>query len=255
VVLAEDRVNPRGAVIVPELQLSESVDLCVVLGGDGTMLRASKAVASEPIPLLGINLGRLGFLSPFDPADAQGALERAVDGKLDIVERMRLAVTYRPLSGVPVTRTALNDVVINQGAMARLIELQAFLDDVFITSFRSDGLVVASPTGSTAYNLAAGGPIVYPGHQAIAITPICAQGLTHRPIVVPATGVVRITMSCDSLGVVMTVDGQWARTFQHGDEIEVTASKAPLRVFASDTDYFDILRTKLHWGVRPDKEA
>ncbi len=254
VVVAEDRVNPQGSTLVPETSLGEAVDMCVVLGGDGTMLRASAAVANEGVPLLGINLGRLGFLSPYDPADAVATLTKAVAGELPQVKRMRLQITYRQQGMEPVTRSALNDVVISQGAMARLIELQAHLDGCFINSYRADGLVVSTPTGSTAYNLAAGGPIMYPGLEAMAITPICAQGLTNRPLVVPNTGVVRISMSQDSKGVesgscVLTIDGQWAHNFQSGDEVDITASPSRVTIFSCDADYFNILRAKLYWGV------
>ncbi len=255
VVVSEDRVSPPGALLVPESKFANAVDLCVVLGGDGTMLRASSAIARaaprRSIPLLGINLGRLGFLSPYDPADATKSLQAALANELPTVERMRLEVTYRPLVGEPVVRSALNDVVISQGAMARLVELQAYLDDSFITSYRADGLVVCTPTGSTAYNLAAGGPIMYPGLNSLAITPICAQGLTNRPLVVPGAGKVSISMSGESKGVVLTLDGQWAHTFQTGDTVEITPSVAPTVIFSSDSDYFNILRAKLHWGVQP----
>lgn len=251
VVVAEDAANPQGSTIVPEHELSEAIDMCVVLGGDGTMLRASRAVTGHDIPLLGINLGRLGFLNPFDASDAVSALSDAIDDKLPRAQRMRLQVTYRPHGSEPVLLSALNDVVINQGAMARLIELQAHLDGCFINSYRADGLVVCTPTGSSAYNLAAGGPIMYPGLDAVAITPICAQGLNHRPLVVPGQSVIRISMSGESKGVVLTIDGQWAHTFQTGDEIDITASPTPLTIFNVDADYFNILRAKLHWGVRP----
>ena len=251
VVVAEDRVNPQGAKMVPEGQLSEAIDLCVALGGDGTMLRASRAIENRDIPLLGINLGRLGFLSPFEPADAVQSVSDAIAGKLPRTQRMRLAVTYLPKDAEPVHRTALNDVVINQGAMARLIELQAHLGECFINSYRADGLVISTPTGSTAYNLAAGGPMMYPGLAAVAITPICSQGLNNRPLVVPCDSSIRLSMSGESKGVVLTVDGQWAHSFQTGDEVIITASPTPLTLYKSDEDYFNILRAKLHWGVGP----
>lgn len=251
IVLKEDRVNPEGSTSVPEIHLAESVDICVVLGGDGTMLRACNAVAGRDIPLLGINLGRLGFLSPYDPANAKETLQQAIDGELPKAQRMRLTVTYKPVRGEVVRRNALNDVVISQGAMARLVELQAYLDDCFINSYRADGLVVCSPTGSTAYNLAANGPIMYPGLRAVAITPICPQGLSNRPLLVPADGVVRISISGESKGVVLTIDGQWAHNFEPGDCVEITAAPEPVTIFSSDHDYFNILRAKLHWGVGP----
>ncbi len=253
VVIDEDRVAPEGALIVPEDQFGESreppLDIAVVLGGDGTMLRASARVADVGVPVLGINLGRLGFLTPFDPSEAEGAISAALAGELETSPRMRLAVTYDPAGGEPITRPAMNDVVLHQGAMARLIELEARLGSAFITSYRADGLIIATPTGSTAYNLAAGGPILIPGQKAMTLTPICAHGLTHRSLVVPEHGRLRIALGGDSRGVVLTVDGQWARSFLPGDELEVTTSAQPLLVFQSAKGYFDILREKLHWGA------
>jgi NAD+ kinase len=254
VVVAEDGGSPQGAIIVPEDELGASVDLCVVLGGDGTMLRASRAVTGQDIPLLGINLGHLGFLNPFDASEALTALADAVAGKLPSTSRMRLQVTYRPRGGKPILLSALNDVVVNQGAMARLIELQAHLDGAFINSYRADGLVVCTPTGSSAYNLAAGGPIMYPGLNAIAITPICAQGLNNRPLVVPGHRIVRLSMDADCEGAVLTLDGQWAHSFQTGDVVDITSSPTGLTIYNVEADYFNVLRAKLHWGVRPGED-
>ncbi len=254
VVAHEDRSVPASARVVPEDSLVEEIDVLVVLGGDGTMLRASSVVGDSGIPVLGINLGRLGFLTPFDPLEARGAIAAAVAGDLNISERMRLLIRYRSAeSDTPVERMALNDVVIHQGAMARLIELDAYLDDGLISSYRADGIIVATPTGSTAYNLAAGGPILVPGQKAMALTPICAHALTMRPLVVPDDGTIRVRLGGDSRGVVLTADGQWAHSFLPGDELAITAAPAPLRVFDSSKRYFDILREKLHWGARSDR--
>lgn len=250
VVLAEDQVSPENATIVPQDRFAGEVDIAVVLGGDGTMLHASALVADSGIPVLGINLGHLGFLTPFDPGEARSAIDAALDGSLSTTERMRLQATYIPTEGVPTTRTALNDVVIHQGAMARLVQLDATLDDDLIASYRADGLIVATPTGSTAYNLAAGGPVVMPGRAVLALTPICAHALTNRPLIAPAHKRISIELGGDSRGVVLTIDGQWAHTFGQGDRLEVTASDHPLVVFGSDKGYFDILREKLYWGVR-----
>lgn len=250
VVLAEDQVSPENTDIVPQDQFASEVDIAVVLGGDGTMLHASALVADSGIPILGINLGHLGFLTPFDPSEAEAAIDSALSGGLSTTERMRLLATYTPAEGPNTTRTALNDVVIHQGAMARLVQLDARLDDDLIASYRADGLIVASPTGSTAYNLAAGGPVVMPGRAALALTPICAHSLTNRPLIAPASKTISISLGADSRGVVLTIDGQWAHTFNLGDQIDITASPHPLVVFSSKKNYFDILREKLHWGVQ-----
>jgi NAD+ kinase len=250
VVVDEDRVAPDGAVIVPEAQLGDECDLAVLLGGDGTMLRGSALVADAGVPVLGINLGWMGFLTPFDPSEARGAITAAIAGELTTSERMRLQVTYRHGAGDPVTRTALNDAVIHQGAMARLIEVEASLDGQLIAQYRADGVIVATPTGSTAYNLAAGGPIIVPGQRAMSLTPICAHSLTMRPLVISHQSTIALRLDGESRGVVLTVDGQWARSMLPGDMVEIAPSPRPLVVFDSDKPYFDILREKLHWGAR-----
>jgi NAD+ kinase len=253
VVTTEDQIAPDGAEIVPEDQLAEAIDLCVVLGGDGTMLRAARLVADAGCPVLGINLGQLGFLAGFTPDEARDALGAAVRGELPVSDRMRLAVTFRRAIGDRVHLTALNDAVIHQGAMARLVEIVAQIDGELVADYRADGLIVASPTGSTAYNMAAGGPILIPGQAAMTLTPICAHSLTNRPLVVPASATISLRLGAESRGVVITVDGQWAHSFGPGDVAEVTSAAKPLRLLAAQKSYFDIMREKLHWGARSDR--
>ncbi|MBP6628979.1 MAG: NAD(+)/NADH kinase [Kofleriaceae bacterium] len=255
VVTTEDQVAAEGATIVPEDSLADHVDLLVVLGGDGTMLRAARLVADAGRPVLGINLGQLGFLTGFAPDQAEQALAEALAGRIAVSERMRLQVTFRRAGGEAVIRTALNDAVIHQGAMARLVELDTYVDGEFVAAYRADGLIVATPTGSTAYNMAAGGPILIPGHAAMALTPICAHALTNRPLVVPPSATVRMQLGAETRGVVLTVDGQWAHSFLPGDVVEITAAARPLRLLASAKGYFDIMRDKLHWGLRSDRGA
>lgn len=250
VVTSEDQVAPPAAEIVPEDALGASIDLAVVLGGDGTMLRASRLVADAGRPVLGINLGQLGFLTGFAPDGARDAVAQALAGTLPISERMRLAVVFRRPGAEPIIRTALNDAVIHQGAAARLVELTAHIDEQFVAAYRADGLIIATPTGSTAYNMAAGGPIVIPGQAAMTLTPICAHSLTNRPLVVPSRAVIRLGVGAEARGVVLTVDGQWGHSLAPGDTIELTAASAPLRLLASPQSYFDVMRDKLHWGVR-----
>jgi NAD+ kinase len=255
VVTTEDQVGPGGAEIVPEEELGSRVDVAVVLGGDGTMLRAARLVADQGRPVLGINLGQLGFLTGFAPEEARAAVTAALAGELAVSERMRLSVTYWRAGHDPVVRTALNDVVIHQGAMARLVEVDAFIDDAFVAAYRADGLIIATPTGSTAYNMAAGGPILVPGQAAMTLTPICAHALTNRPLVIPAQAVIRLSLGADTRGVVLTLDGQWAHSFLPGDRVEITHHATPLRLFTARKSYFDVMREKLHWGLRSDKNA
>jgi NAD+ kinase len=255
VVPTEDQINPAGAEVLPEERLGETVDLAVVLGGDGTMLRASRLVAEHSKPVLGVNLGQLGFLAMFSPAEAKTAIAAAIAGKLDRAVRMRIQVTFTRMGADPVVRFALNDTVLHQGAMARLIDVNAYCDDNLIAAYRADGLIIATPTGSTAYNMAAGGPIVVPGQEAMVLTPICAHALTNRPLVINASSIIRLELGADARGVILTVDGQWAHSFLPGDTVEITAAERPLIMFSSRQSFFDVMRDKLHWGVRLDRGA
>jgi NAD+ kinase len=255
VVTTEDQVSPTGSEVVPEAELGAAVDLAIVLGGDGTMLRAARLVADHGRPVLGINLGQLGFLVGFAPSHAKQALTEALAGTLPQTRRMRLAVTFQRRGAEPVIRYALNDAVVHQGAMARLVEIEAFVDGEFVASYRADGLIVATPTGSTAYNMAAGGPIVLPGQEAMALTPICAHALTNRPLVISASSTIRLQLGADVRGALLTVDAQWGHSFVHGDSAEIAAASAPLIMFTSKQSFFDVMREKLHWGARSDRRA
>ena len=250
VVTNEDQVSPQGAEIVPEERFGDTIDIAVVLGGDGTMLRCARLVAEQGRPVLGLNLGQLGFLTGFQVSEAKPAIADALAGNLPRTERMRLAVTYVRAGAAPVVRYALNDAVLHQGAMARLIEINAYMDGVFVAAYRADGVIVATPTGSTAYSMAAGGPIVVPGMTAMTLTPICAHALTNRPLVIGASGIIRMQLASDVRGVMLTVDAQWAHSFLPGDHVEMTAAKKPLVLFQSSKSFFDVMRDKLHWGAR-----
>lgn len=250
VVTSEDQVSPDGCEVVPEDELGAAIDIAVVLGGDGTMLRASRLVANHGRPVLGINLGQLGFLTGFAPSHAKQSIADAIDGKLTETRRMRLAVTFRRQGAEPVVRFALNDAVLHQGAMARLVEIDAFCDNQFVASYRADGLIMATPAGSTAYNMAAGGPIMLPSIAAMTLTPICAHALTHRPLVIAASNTIRLQLGADVRGVMLTVDAQWGHSFLFGDTVEISAAAAPLVMFESNQSFFDVMRDKLHWGRR-----
>lgn len=241
--------------VVSEAQFASAIDFAVVLGGDGTMLRASRLVthdvqAAQSKPVLGINLGQLGFLTGFLVAEAKTAISAALAGTLATEPRMRLRVSLLRPGVDALVKFALNDAVIHQGAMARLVDLTAEIDGAFVSAYRADGLIVATPTGSTAYNMAAGGPIVLPGQEAIVMTPICSHALTNRPLVFAATSTLRLTLPQSHRGVLLTVDGQWAQSFLAGDTVEITRAATPFLLLSPFKNHFDILREKLHWGMR-----
>ena len=238
-----------GARRLAEEDLGDEVDLLLVLGGDGTLLHAAGLVGEKNTAILGVNLGRLGFLTPFDLSEAKTALQAALKGRLPIEERMRLLVTIKNKTGVE-HRIALNDAVVCQGAVVQLIELVARLDGQRITNYKADGLIVCTPTGSTAYNLAAGGPILPPGQGAMAITPINPHTLTNRPLVVSARSVVEIELIDDTHKALLSVDGQWDRPLSAGDKVEIRKADTPLRLIQSQKTYFEILQEKLKWGER-----
>lgn len=225
-------------------------DFVVVLGGDGTILRAARLVSEHGKPVLGVNLGQLGFLTQFSADNVRDGIEAAAAGKLGTESRMRIAVKFVREGAAPIVRYALNDAVLHQGAMARLVEIDASVNGHHVAPYRADGLIVATPTGSTAYNMAAGGPILVPGIDAMTITPICAHALTHRPLVIGGASTIRLVVTSDVRGVILTVDGQWGHSFAPGDVVEMTAAATPLVIFTAGQSFFDVMRDKLHWGVR-----
>jgi NAD+ kinase len=249
VVTTEDAgMHPR-AKVVSAAQLGEAIDVLVVLGGDGTFLFGASLVADHGVALLGINLGSLGFMAHYTLPDARAAVEAARSGALPIEERMRLRVAVRSGGREVETRTALNDAVITQRVIARLIDLTAELEGGDITTYKADGLILSTPTGSTAYSLAAGGPILTPDLEAIVLTPICPHTLTNRPVVMRAQARIVVTNVSPSV-VTLTVDGQWSRELAVGDAIEVRKAERPLRTFRPPSSFFSILRQKLAWGER-----
>jgi len=243
---------PQGATVVPLKELRHEADFVVVLGGDGTFLSAAHLVGDSGLPLLGINLGSLGFLTVFTVREAREALEAALRGRLPVEERMRLRVKILSDGKVRAERCAVNDAVLSQGALARLIELEAFTGETRITTYRADGLIVSTPTGSTAYTLAAGGPILRPDLEAMVVTPICPFTLADRPLVVPGNTKLRITPGKRARNVVLTVDGQWGEHVEPGDSVLMERARKPLRLYLSEkTNFYEILRTKLHWSREP----
>jgi NAD+ kinase len=250
--LAEDADAIEGAAPVPANRLGASIDALAVLGGDGTFLYGAALVADHGVPIFGVNLGSLGFITPYARAEAAAAIVEAAAGRLAIEERMRLAVAIRPAGKGPAARTAVpsavNDAVITQH-VARLLDLEARLDGAEVALYKADGLIVATPTGSTAYTLAAGGPILAPDLEAMVMTPICPHTLTHRPLVFRPDA--RLEIRNASAGpVTLTIDGQSGHELGVGDAVEVRRADQPLRLFRAPRGFFGVLREKLSWGER-----
>jgi NAD+ kinase len=229
------------------------VQFVIVLGGDGTLLGAARRVARYGVPILGVNLGGLGFLTEIPLKNLYPAVELMLEGRLEVETRLMLeAVVMR--EGKETCRfLVLNDVVINKGALARIIDLDVFINDQFLTTFRADGLIVSTPTGSTAYNLSAGGPILYPTMSSFILTPICPFTLTNRPILLPDSHIVSITLSKrGEERVSLTFDGQVGFDLFQGDKVLIQKAVEKLKLIKSpDQSYFEILREKLMWGGVP----
>ena len=238
---------PIEEVSVEEFQ--EKADLIVVLGGDGTMISTARLLGTREIPVLGINYGGLGYLTDFRIEEMFPALENILSGNYAIDRRMMLEVEHRRGAKCLETGRVLNDVVINKSVLARIIEIEVKLNEQYVNSFRADGLIVATPTGSTAYSLSAGGPIVYPTMNAVVLTPICPFTLTNRPIVVPDTAEITLRLMNENEGVVLTLDGQVGYQMQTGDCVVIRKSAASFNlVQPPNRNYFDVLRNKLKWG-------
>lgn len=225
-------------------------DVILVLGGDGTLLAMADIIAESghDVPILGVNFGALGFLTEITHPELVGALDAALEGRIDYDERMMLRGRNSGDS-----RVALNDIVFTRTALSRMIDLAVTVGDQFVTSVRADGLIVASPTGSTAYNLSAGGPIVHPAMDAIVLTPIAPHTLTHRPIVIPAEREIRVTAGTANAGneIFVTFDGQHGFALREGEEMTITRAPRPIRLVRSTKrNYFGVLREKLKWGER-----
>lgn len=233
-----------------ETSIPESVDLVIVLGGDGTLLGAARKIGRYGLPILGINLGGLGFITEVPLKNLYKDIKKIIEGETLIFEN-RLMLEARVMRGdeEKCVFSVLNDVVINKAALARIIDLSVSINDTFLTTFKADGLIISSPTGSTGYNLSAGGPILYPNLEALILTPICPFALAHRPIILPDTSTIEITVGENSEEVTLTFDGQVGFDFMHKDRLIVSKSNKKLKLIKSPSqNYFEILRTKLKWG-------
>ncbi len=234
--------------VVPTDELAKNVDAIGVFGGDGTLLHATRLVGSTGVPIIGINLGSLGFLTKFKIEEMHSAFNGLLAGQYQLQERMLLDVEVIK-SGKNVARyRALNDAVINKGALARIIDLEISINSQPMLVTRADGLIISTPTGSTAYSLAAGGPILYPTLDAILIAPICPHALSNRPVVIPNNDVVQIALRRGN-DVMLTVDGQVGMPLLEQDCLRISRAQSVMRlVLPSESSFFDLLREKLRWG-------
>lgn len=238
------------APVATKAELPAEVDLIVVLGGDGTLLSMARAVGDLGVPILGVNLGDLGFLTATTLDEMLPAVEAALAGQMAVDERMMLTARLSRNGQSLGEWSALNDVVIMKSAMSRIVSLSVSAEGRYATAYRADGLIVSTPTGSTAYGLSAGGPIVFPAMDAMVLTPIASHTLTNRPIVLPASHRVEVTLTTDQ-EVMVTVDGQVGMPLRQGDVVAVAKAAARLRLLHfPEKDFFNVLRTKLKWGER-----
>ena len=235
-------------------EISQQADLLIVLGGDGTLLSVARAAHPHNIPILAVNLGSLGFLAEISIDELYPTLENILAGKFEIENRMLLnACIWRNGEKVE-DHNVLNDVVINKGAVARVINLQVLVNGQYMTSYRADGLIIATPTGSTAYSLSAGGPIIHPSMHTLVLSPICPFTLTNRSILIPDQSVIQVKLAAEYDDVRVTLDGQEGYDMRVGDILEIKKTKTSLQLIRGpNKNYYQILRDKLHWGSQSDE--
>lgn len=251
VLLEEELARDLDAAGLPGTEIPPLVDMIIVLGGDGTLISVARTIADQNTPILGVNLGSLGFLTEITRQELFEVLTKVLEKNYTVSDRLMLEAFVSRNGSVANKYQLLNDVVINKGALARIIDMELYVNDSYLTTFKADGLIISSPTGSTAYNMAAGGPIIYPGTDCFVITPICPHMLTNRPMIVPADSVIRIEVKFKDEDVVLTADGQVGMPLKGGDIVEVKRSASRTRLILSpDKEYFEVLRTKLRWGER-----
>jgi len=239
--------------VVPRSQLSaRALDLVVVLGGDGTLLSAARVTAAVDVPLLGVNLGSLGFLTEVPLQSLYSMLEAIAEGRASVDHRTLMQVQLLRAETVRGSYLVFNDAVVNKTALARLNTYDLYIDKAFVSSYRADGMIVATPTGSTAYSLSAGGPVLMPTVNAFVITPVAPHSLTHRALVVPDSVEIEILMRSEEEVAYLSLDGQPGLDLRDGDRVRCRRSEHQVSLFRTGTDFFHLLRTKLKWGERQD---
>jgi NAD+ kinase len=235
--------------VLDESQLAASVDLIVVLGGDGTMIATARLLDNRDVPVVGINFGSLGYLTEVRVEEMATALDAILAGNYRIDRRVMLRAELWRGEERLLRNRVLNDVVVSKSALARIVEIETRLDSQLVNVFRADGLIVSTPTGSTAYNLSAGGPIIYPSMNAVVITPICPHTLSNRPLVVPDTAQIEIVLRTPREEVALTLDGQVGLPLEANDRIRIIKSRTTFNLVQPlNRNYFEVLRGKLKWG-------
>lgn len=250
--LIQDHLAPHvGRPVASSDEIAQRAELMLVLGGDGTLIHGARMLRGRPVPVLGVNLGSLGFLTEVPVEDAFDAMDQTLRGQAQVDSRMKLACRVYRDEGLVYEDEVLNDVVINKSALARMANHEMWLDGAYVAGYQSDGIIFATPTGSTAYSLSAGGPIVHPSVDCVIVTPICPHALTQRPIVVPGDQLMKVQLSSEVTDIYLTADGQAGLPLKRGDRVEV--EKSPHRtliVRSRKLEYFSILRQKFRWGER-----
>ena len=232
-------------------QIPSLSDLIIVLGGDGTLISTCRLVADKGVPVLGVNIGGLGFLAEVPVEKLYEMLEMVLTGECPIEERLMLKAQVLRHGALIAEYNVLNEVVVNKAALARIIDLETYINQSYVTTFKADGLIISTPTGSTAYSLSAGGPVLYPTLDNMVVTPICPHTLTNRPIVLAGNSVIEVILRSPTERVYLTLDGQVGFSVMQNDTVVVVKSPFKTRLLIPcDRDYFEILREKLKWGER-----
>jgi len=231
-------------------EVAQKSDLAVVLGGDGTMIRVVGLLDEREVPVFGVNLGFLGYLTNFTEDEADGEFKKVLAGHYETESRVRLKAELLRNGDVKKIAKVFNDVVVNVSGISRIIEIRAEIDGAYVTTYRADGLIVSTPTGSTAYSLSAGGPILMPGSSSLVVAPICPHTLTMRPLVIQDNSKIRLEVVKMTESVLVTFDGQQAEKIEPGDRLEIERAPGRVQLVKPPRDHYQILRAKLKWGQR-----
>jgi NAD+ kinase len=250
-VLVEDGIIRGAGISCTKKELAAKADLIISLGGDGTLLNIAPLVMRPDVPILGVNLGGLGFITEVAVDELESVLTKTLEGDYEVEKRMTLEIRVHSKSVKPRKFRVLNDAVIAKGARSRIIDLETYVGDDYLCTYRADGLIISTPTGSTAYSLAAGGPILEPALGAIILSPICPHTLTNRPIVVPSKATIHVTLRSYGDTVILSPDGQQGVRLNNGDKVEARDYGLPVSLIKLPSrSYYEILRNKLKWGER-----